>query len=209
MALFNWLKDLDVGGNKFSSDLSFLSYLVNLKELKLGNNHFTGSLEPLKKLTNLKELNIDNTGLDADCQYLPNSLQRINANGKIREELARYGNSLSEHSNLMPDNKKIVTAVPQELENNKISEPNYEWKLKSYSKFILKDKQPFSWEKKSQESQTPKTSTVLEPPLRLYNMKIGQIEKEAKREFGPGMPDYAILSYVWGNREGSEVKIMK
>ena len=82
------LKHLNISNNNFSSDLTWLTSLVNLKELILSYNNFQGSLAPLQNLTKLEKLDIGNTDLNSGeddksqtsmrcVEYLPESLKKI------------------------------------------------------------------------------------------------------------------------------------
>ncbi|CAG8829386.1 19239_t:CDS:2, partial [Gigaspora margarita] len=85
------LEILNIFKNNFSSDLSFLSHLVNLKGLYLNNNNFTGSLEPLRNLRKLERLNIDNTNLSQGLEYLPVSVENFYCQGTgLKKELEPF-----------------------------------------------------------------------------------------------------------------------
>ncbi|CAG8641877.1 17099_t:CDS:2, partial [Racocetra fulgida] len=85
------LEALQISNNNFSSDLSFLSHLVNSKGLYLGNNKFTGSLEPLRNLQKLEGLYINNTDLSQGLEFLPDSIKDFRCQGtKFEKELKDF-----------------------------------------------------------------------------------------------------------------------
>lgn len=60
-------------------DLEVFRRFTNLTYLTLYKNRFYGSLEPLKDLTKLEVLTIDDTDIDSGLEYLPGSLEKIEA----------------------------------------------------------------------------------------------------------------------------------
>jgi len=82
------LEDLCIRGNNFSSDLSFLSDLVNLKKLNLSMNPFTGSLEPLYNCRELEELDISDTDISYGLEYLPKIVKKIECSFEIESKVS-------------------------------------------------------------------------------------------------------------------------
>ncbi|CAG8539774.1 137_t:CDS:10, partial [Ambispora leptoticha] len=121
------LKVLNLRGNNFSSDLSFLTGAVNLEELNLSNNKFTGSLEPLKDflkdLIKLEELHISDNQLTGSLDYLSNlkqlkkldisntDLNEVNID-KLPRSLKKIKYYAESWERQRPD-CKLITIVPQ------------------------------------------------------------------------------------------------
>ena len=216
----NWLNNLpkperltvlDIKYNSMTGNLTPLSKLVNLKRLNLNASLLFGSLSPLQKCSQLERLDIRGTSITAGLEYLPLSLQEINCDGTIRKKLILYHNNLIvwqvSHPELMQkagkdlvvDNNdynkselKIVLTNIIKLNQKSKLEDNHQLTNLKYSKFILRNYQPFSWETTTNNSlkETPKL------PIKLYHIKNNQV---VWTENTPDINSYAIMSYVWGD----------
>jgi len=78
------LKNLELEGNNFNQNLSFLKGAINLESLTLVSNDFEGSLEYLKEMGKLWELNINDTHIDSGLEYLPESVKKFHCLAKKR-----------------------------------------------------------------------------------------------------------------------------
>src|SRR3954471_2670395 len=94
---------LYISKNKFQSDLTVFSQLVNLQTMMIGFNQFTGSLAPLVNLTKLKELLIANTQIDSGLEYLPDSIERFDYRwNKLATELEDYEKPWYDYGSCFP-----------------------------------------------------------------------------------------------------------
>ncbi|WNE40890.1 MAG: hypothetical protein mread185_000347 [Mycoplasmataceae bacterium] len=188
------LKKVNLSWNNLSS-LKFIN-CPNIEEINCSHSgivdlSFAQNLNKLTKLQTTIERGI--TGLE----YLPLSLREFHCNdGKIREELAYYGNNLAlwqaAHPNLLErigkkvsssnynySKSKLLTVInlPNYLEENisknknEKTEVNYNLSNLNFSKFLLRDNNPFSWE-------ISQFSSSKELPTRLYNITKGKNKQQ-------------------------------
>jgi Heterokaryon incompatibility protein (HET) len=199
--------NLNISSENLIGELD-LSDFVNLKELICSNNQLTKlDLTNCKELTKLdcsKNLKLANV-----LECLPLSLQEIECDQKIREELAFCGNNLRfwqiSHSELMKkvgrelvtssyeNSPLIVVDIPEEFKSSEKQEPSIDYKVfENYSDFALLDFFPLSWEN---HTISPLKSEQL--PLRLYNLKDKRVEETKNRK---DINNYFALSYTWGDK---------
>ncbi|WNE41914.1 MAG: hypothetical protein AD073_000249 [Mycoplasmataceae bacterium] len=203
---------LYLDNNNFApQNLDIFRNFTNLKFLYLNDNNFFGSLQPLQNLTKLERLGISGNEINDGLEYLSNSCKEISCRGKMYGDLVLYGNNLTvwqeAHSHLMKTfanqstanyygqvEPEVLTTKPkylnEKLSSDTISVTSHDLFDLDYSKFILRDGRPFSWETQSES----KFLISDKMPLRLYDLSRDKVELTEVNK----VTDYIIISYCWG-----------
>ncbi|CAI2177706.1 4822_t:CDS:10, partial [Funneliformis geosporum] len=218
------LEVLECGNNKLSK-LVGVNECLNLTELDCRDNQLNNldisNCQQLKKLycNGNKLTNLDLTNL-GELEYLncsDNQITQLNLNQQVNlKGLDLTGNNftsleftktLTALEKLNISQTKITTGLeylPQSLKEIEC-EGKLKNELETHPKLMEeagKEKISDYYQKlKPEGNSETKLADIKKLPLRLYNLKTKQVEEI---QDGTDIRNYAILSYVWGDREGSE-----
>lgn len=212
------LVTLSLDDNNFPpQDLTIFSQFKELKALRIAGidkpSHFTGSCKPLQELKKLEILDINGTDITHGLEYLSDSVKNlycvpIRSDAQvidIYEELQSFGGDITKWREVRMEKKdylSLAPLMPAELRNKENNLTKYFKKLSIFAK--SKDLEDFNYTS-LHFNHWKLTNPLLpqEAPLRLYQFQNDKvIESESKGLKEP----YAILSYVWGDRDSKAME---